>query len=383
MEFSKHARRNRFNLSTDWRYCMIITRYLLREILGPFAIVLSVLSVLFTSFGAASFLSDAVNGLLPTDTIVQVIGLRTLIALEMLIPISLYLSVVMALGRLHVDSEITALFALGLTPARVMGIVLGLSLCTALVVAGLSLVVRPWAYTRAHELASLAAASLNTNNMEAGTFYGGSNGNRTIFIAHRAGPAAPAAGVFVQLRLRGGGTRIIYARSVELMPHAGGGSQMHLTDAHVYDVGQNGSGSDVVLNANGLVLHLPSPTVDPPEYSAVAATTAQLTSSHSAADIAELQWRLSTACSTLLLGLLGVPLSRARPRQHKNAKLGIAIPIYAGYYLFYESARTWVQTGVIPPFPGIWVAPALLAGIVIFALLEPRLAFGLGRRRAA
>ncbi len=123
---------------------MIITRYLLREILGPFAIVLSVLSVLFTSFGAASFLSDAVNGLLPTDTIVQVIGLRTLIALEMLIPISLYLSVVMALGRLYVDSEITALFALGLTPARVMGIVLGLSLCTALVVAGLSLVVRPW-----------------------------------------------------------------------------------------------------------------------------------------------------------------------------------------------------------------------------------------------
>jgi len=261
--------------------------------------------------------------------------------------------------------------------------VLGLSLCTALVVAGLSLVVRPWAYTRAHELASLAAASLNTNNMAAGTFYGGSNGNRTIFIEHRAGPAAPARGVFVQLRLRGGGTRIIYARSVELLPHAGEGSQMHLTDAHVYDAGQNGSGSDVVLNANDLVLHLPSPTVDPPEYSAVAASTAQLTSSDSAADIAELQWRLSTSCSTLLLGLLGVPLSRARPRQHKNAKVGIAILIYAGYYLFYEAARTWVQTGVIPPFPGIWVAPALLAGVVIFALLEPRLAFGLGRRRAA
>jgi lipopolysaccharide export system permease protein len=381
VEFGKHVRRNRFNLSTDWCYCMIITRYLLREILGPLAIVLGVLSVLFTSFGAASFLSDAVNGLLPTDTIVQVIGLRTLIALEMLIPISLYLSVVMALGRLYVDSEITALFALGLTPARVMGIVLGLSLCTALVVAGLSLVVRPWAYTRAHELASLAAASLNTNSMEAGTFYGGSNGNRIIFIARRTGPSAPAHGVFVQLRLRGGGTRIIHASSVELKPQAGEGSQMHLTDAHVYDVAQNGSGSDVVLNANDLVLHLPSPTVDPPEYSAVAASTAQLTSSDSAADIAELQWRLSTACSTLLLGLLGVPLSRARPRQHKNAKVGIAILIYAAYYLFYESARTWVQTGVIPPFPGIWVAPALLAGVVIFALLEPRLAFG--RRRAA
>ena len=50
---------------------MIISRYLLREIVGPLAVVLGVLAVLFTSYGAASFLSDAVNGLLPMDMIVQ------------------------------------------------------------------------------------------------------------------------------------------------------------------------------------------------------------------------------------------------------------------------------------------------------------------------
>ncbi len=180
-----------FNLSMDSRYRMIISRYLLREISGPLAAVLSVLAVLFTSYGAAGFLSDAVNGLLPTDTLVQVIGLRTLIALEVLIPISLYLAVIMALGRLYADSEITAMFALGLTPARLMGVVVGLSLCTALAVAGLSLVVRPWAYSRSHELASRAAAVLNTNNMEAGTFYVGGDGNRTIFIEAARGPRRP------------------------------------------------------------------------------------------------------------------------------------------------------------------------------------------------
>src|SRR5258708_19963796 len=106
----------------DWRYRMIISRYLLREILGPLVVVLSVLCVLQASYGAASFLSDAVSGLLPTDMIVQVIRLRTLIALEMLIPIALYLSFVMALGRMYVDSEMTALFPLGLTPATLIGI---------------------------------------------------------------------------------------------------------------------------------------------------------------------------------------------------------------------------------------------------------------------
>ena len=294
---------------------MIISRYLLREILGPLVVALCVLCALFTSYGAAAFLSDAVNGLLPMNMLYQVIGLRTLIALEVLIPISLYLSVVMALGRMYADSEITVLFALGLTPLRLMGIVLGLSLCTAVIVAGLSLVVRPWAYGRSHQLASVAAASLNTKNMQAGTFYGGKKGGRTIFIEQRAGPAALARGVFAQLRLPGGGTRIIYASSIEEKLRVDGSSQMHLTDAHIYDIGLNGESSDVVLNATDLGLHLASPSVDPPEYSAIAASTAHLGASGTAADIAEFQWRLSTSVSTLLLGMLGVPLSRAQPRR--------------------------------------------------------------------
>lgn len=362
---------------------MIINRYLLREIVAPLAILLTVLAVLFTSYGAAGFLSDAVNGLLPTDLIVQVIGLRTLIALEVLIPISLYLSVVLGLGRMYSDSEITALLALGVTPARVMGVVLGLSLCTALVVAGLSLVARPWAYSRSHELVNRASVSLDTNNMKAGTFYTSSDGHRTIFIEQRTGLSRPAGGVFVQLRLRGGGTRIIYASSAEQLSHTGDIDRlkMHLTDAHVYEIGQTGGGSDVVLNVKNLVVQLANARVEAPEYSAVAASTAQLKVSDSAADTAELQWRLSTSWSALLLGMLGVPLSRAQPRQHRNTKAGIAILIYAGYYLFYESVRTWVQNGVIPPFPGVWIAPALLALILICALLQPRLA--LLRARAA
>jgi lipopolysaccharide export system permease protein len=210
--------------------------------------------------------------------------------------------------------------------------------------------------------------------MKAGTFYVGRDGNRAIFIERRAGRAAPAGGVFVQLKPREGGTRIIYASSVEQISPTDDldSLKMRLTDAHVYDIRQDGGGSDVVLNVKNLVVQLAGAEAEPPEYSAVAASTAQLRVSTSAADTAELQWRLSTSWSTLLLGMLGVPLSRAAPRQHKNTKVGIAILIYAGYYLFYESARTWVQNGVIPPFPGIWIAPASLALILICALLRAR-----------
>ena len=60
----------------------------------------------------------------------------------------------------------------------------------------------------------------------------------------------------------------------------------------------------------------------------------------------------------------------------------MTILIYAGYYLLYESARTWVQNGLIPAFPGIWWVPALLALVLIVAGLGPRLALTWRRIRA-
>lgn len=369
---------------------MIIERYLARELLKPLAVALGVLAVLFTSYGAASFLSDAVNSLLPTDMLSRLVGLRTLIGLEVLIPISLYLAVVLAFGRMHGDSEFAAMFAVGVRPARVMGTVLLVSSCTALAVAGLSLLVRPWAYRTSHELYNRAAASLDTNDMEAGTFYVGgqgdqttmgSQGDRTIFIERRTRRRAIAHNVFVQLK-RPDGTRIIYAGTAEQMPQArpDSGSQLHMTDAHVYDIPQASDGGGLIMSVNDLVVQLASPQVEPPGYSSVAAGTAYLAASNSPPDIAEFQWRLSTALSTLLLGMLGVPLARSRPREHKYAKMGVAILIYGGYYLLYESARTWVQNGVIPAFPGLWWAPALLGVVLAGALLAPRLAW---RRRGS
>ena len=91
---------------------------------------------------------------------------------------------------------------------------------------------------------------------------------------------------------------------------------------------------------------------------------------------------MSTPLSTLLLGMLGVPLSRVIPRQGKYAKMGIAILIYSGYYLLGTSARTWVEKGVISAFPGIWWVPALLAVVLIIALVEPQIAVRIRSRTA-
>ncbi len=94
---------------------MIIDRYIMREIIKPTIAVCAILVFIFGCYMATRFLVDALSGQLPGTTVIILILLRIAIALEVLLPTTLYLSVVVALGRLYQDSEMTALFACGVS----------------------------------------------------------------------------------------------------------------------------------------------------------------------------------------------------------------------------------------------------------------------------
>jgi lipopolysaccharide export system permease protein len=361
----------------------MIGRYLLREITAPLVRVLLIIMVLFATYSAAGFLSDAANGLLPISSIAELVGLKLLIALEVLIPIALYVAVILALGRLHGDSEITAMLALTVPPWKIVGSVLNVGVTLALVVAALSFYARPWAYDRLHKLAGYAAITLHTNAMEPDTFYIGQQGQRVIFFVRRDGPGTPAQDVFVQI-WHGDYTQIISARLADPLPEGwqSGGPAVHLLDAHVYDIGRDGKTNDQVLDAGDLVLN-PNPERDlAKDYSAVATPSDKLLGSTNPADIAELQWRLSTPLSTILLGLLGLSMSGGRPRQSRYARFGTAILAYFAYYLLFTSARTWVQHGVVPSLPGLWWVPGILTLFLLCMLLKSRLPLRLRRQPA-
>ena len=360
---------------------MIINRYLIRELSRPLIAILGILVALFGSYTAAGFLSDAVNGLLPAGAIAELIGLKLLISLEVLIPAALYASVLLAFARLSGESEFAAMYSIRMTPGTLVRAVLTLSGGLAAIVAVLSLVVRPLAYQTLHAVSDRAATLLDIDAMEAGSFYVAEDGGRVIFLGHRPGRGTAARDVFVRIR-HADRTEIVHARLAnELRTKTlARGADIYLTDAHIYEIDRSHGRPDQVVEAQGLVVS-PNPghgTVR--GYSAVAASTWRLAGSD--ADAAELQWRLSTPISTLLLGLLAIPLSRAAPRQGRSSRLGRAILVYFGYYLLCTSARTWVQHGAIGRFPGIWWAPALLALLCAATLYPHRLGLAFRRRNA-
>ena len=305
--------------------------------------------------------------------------LKSVIALDVLLPIALHLSVVVALGRLYTDSEMTALSACGVSPTRVLRVVCWVSLLVAVVVGCLSLYVRPWAYEMRYWLQNQAIAEFDMNRIEAGRFYKTQLGNHVIFIEQFDRERNRMKGVFIQTEY-GNTVRVISAKQAyHQIDEPNRGGELVCLEAQVYELPRNGK-EVVVGQFDTLRLQLEDPEISPVGYKRKAASTGQLADSSSVMDIAELQWRLSTPLSAFLLGLLGFPLSRAEARQGKYAKLLVAVLIYAGYYNLSLVAKTWVEQGVVGAVPGIWWVHALLACLLSAMILYPVWAFRLRRR---
>jgi lipopolysaccharide export system permease protein len=355
---------------------VILDRYIVREVLTPLGTVSGLLVALFVSYTWARYLADAIEGLLAPEIVWALVLLRAVVALELLLPITLYLSVVLALGRLHTDQEMVALAASGVSPLRVVRTTLVLALVLGAVVAVLSLAVRPWAYEQGYRLRAKASGDFDLERVDAGRFYRNQAGGYVVFVDRRGPTADTVQGIFIQ-RDEGDRVQIISARQAHQVRDARTERPvLVLEDGHEYRFTRAGrdlrreQSRDRVLAFRTLSVSV-GETAATPEYRRKAASTAWLLRSPDRMDAAELQWRLFTPVSAVLLALLAVPLSHAAPRQGRQARVITAILIYAAYYFVTAMAKTWIERGLLPTAPGLWTIHAGLA-IVIVALLWPR-----------
>jgi lipopolysaccharide export system permease protein len=164
--------------------------------------------------------------------------------------------------------------------------------------------------------------------------------------------------------------QVTYAKhAYQRVEPATGQRTLVLLDGHNYRIALD-EGRDRVLKFEQMEMRIKEEETTP-EYRRKAASTRTLARSTDSMDMAELQWRLTTPLSTVLLALLGVPLSRSVPRQGRYARFGTAVLVYAAYYNVKAMAKTWLEHGTVGPLPGLWWVDALLAVVVLVVLWRP------------
>ncbi|MBM9530024.1 LPS export ABC transporter permease LptF [Desulfoprunum benzoelyticum] len=349
---------------------MIIDRYIMREIIKPTMIICIVLVLIFGCYIATRFWEDAVHGLLTGAAVFQLILLRIIIALEVLLPTTFYLSVVIALGRLYHNGEITAMFAGGISMARITLAVFSLSLLVAAIVAVLSLYVRPWAWTQFFLLKARAEAQFDLTRMQSGNFYEVSDGDRVIFADKVTPRGRQAEGVFI-LNKKRTSLQVIHAdRAIQHNDEKGDFPVISFKNGRLYEF-SNSDRKGFIIEFENAVMPLRPDDPILPEHKVKAATTSALVPPRNLEETAELEWRIITPMSSILLALLAIPLSSSSPRQGRRTGTLLAIVIFAVYYNFSAITKKLVAQGGIAVLPGIFWGQLLLLACLVLLVWRP------------
>ncbi|TFH12058.1 MAG: LPS export ABC transporter permease LptF [Nitrosomonadales bacterium] len=346
----------------------IINKYIIRELLIPFTVLIVILSGLFSSFISARFLAEAITESLGIAAMLKLVMLKTLIALEVLVPIALYIAIIIGLGRMNRDQEINVLRSVGISEHRIIYAVLIVAIPVGIISGALSIFVRPWAYEENYILLSQAAAELNTDRFQAGRFYGSEKSGRVVYINSKDESGKQMRKIF-HFVSKDNGSEILVAKEGEQKKLVRGQRpQLHLFEGYIYKLAHS-STKDTVSHFKKLVYFGDdSYTLD---YKRKSATTKVLMDSSQPTDIAELQWRLSRPIATIFLALIAIPFSRTSPRNNEGERVYFAAAfVFAIYYILNGLAQTWVEQGKVGSMPGVWWLYVLML-IASLGLLFP------------
>jgi lipopolysaccharide export system permease protein len=349
-----------------------LSRYVIRETAmhaaAGFLIVLGV----FLITRLSDLLSDAAIGSLPGDVVLELLFLRTVMALPSLLPAVLYLGVLLGLGRLASDSELVAVEACGISPRRIYSAVAIFGVGAAAFIAFLSFTGRPWAATRFNQVRDQAVASAGIEDLLPGSFVElDADEHDVVFAEFRsAGEPHYLENVFIQRRRPEGITLLSAKRASEARDYDAGWRFLTLYDGVQYDLDLDNMDQEVTRYET-LTLRARIPLPDPSLEGERTLSLPALLGRNDLEARAELQWRSAMPVSALLLALLAIPLAHTEPRRGRYAHVFPALLLYVAYRSLLSTTRSGVADGTFPATPGVWVVHFACLVVVIALLARP------------
>jgi lipopolysaccharide export system permease protein len=354
---------------------LTIDRYLLREF--ALSVAAATIVLLFVAIGAvaADLIQEIATGKVPVGLMLSQLGLRILRWLPMVLPLGVFLGLLLSIGRLYRDSEMAVLTSVGRSPRDLLRPLALVAVPAAVLVAICSLWAGPWAQHTARAMIADADRSLLIAGLEAGRFRELPNGNGVLYVTDLSPDGSHMRNVFIQSNKKDK-MGVITAKRGEIFVDAGE-RYLRLLDGMRVE-GIPGQKDYRVLRYERSDIKLPANSTANTAQDASTATTGVLLASPKADARAELNWRIATPLSVLLLALMAIPLARAEPRQPRYGLLLLALAVYVSYMALMLVGRGYLSMGRLAPWFGLWWLhlPVLLLGLWLLrrdgAMARPR-----------
>ncbi|EKE83682.1 permease [Idiomarina xiamenensis 10-D-4] len=317
---------------------------------------------IFVSQKFVRVLADASDGDIPSSVVIQLLSLNLPALSALILPLSLFLGILLAHGRIYADNEMTVLHACGVSEWYVTRVTLILAVVLALLTATLTLWLVPWSLEQEQRVEDRARSETGLSVIMPGRFQQASNRKAVIFVQGQT-DNGELDEVFVAQEYsneageRGGS--VVMADLGRVIASESGAQTLVLENGRRYAAGEP-SDDYQVMSFDSYELLIKEQEAEEQLRKLEAYSTLELWHETSTAAQAELQWRLAIPLAMPLLTLIAVPLSRVNPRQGKFARMAPALLIYLGYFLLLMAAKSALNDGVLPKQIGLWWIHILL-----------------------
>ena len=307
-------------------------------------------------------LGESVSGILAVDGVLALLGFSALNYLPVLLSVSLFLSILLTLTRSYRDSEMVIWFCSGIGLTRWIRPVMAYALPVVGLIALLSLVLSPWAMSKAQEFRHQLDSRDDVSAATPGAFRESKHDERVYFIENVDVGKNRVGNIFAQSVQHGKvGTMVAKQGLQETTPN--GDRFLVLLNGTRYE-GTPGQLDFKIVEFERYAMRIEAAEAKKEEVWQNALSTLYLLQNPTSWNLSELEWRLGLPLSALVLALLAIPLSFVNPRAGRSLNLVMAILIYMVYNNMISVSNAWVGQDKIGPVMG-------LAGIhaLMFALM--------------
>lgn len=337
---------------------MRIFRYLFKEISVNVLAVASMLLLIFLSTRFVRYLGSAASGKFSDNAIFSLILFRLPSFLEIILPLSLFLGIMLGYGRLYVESEMVVLQTSGISKKRLLMYTQGPALLIMMMVASCTLYLTPAGYAKFEKVLIDPAMTNTFNVLIAGAFKKLGNNGMVIYTGGLNSDKTEMRDVFLvrtQTVDEKPETQIIKARSGQLVSKEGGQNYLELSDGILID-GRLGELDYKLSRYDTLGVLMSQKRDEALRKSRVEALpTASLISSENLKEQAALQWRLFMPFMVPIVAMIALALSETSHRKGRYFKLLPGILIFFLYLVMLGNARSQIEKAVLPASIALWI----------------------------
>ena len=341
----------------------IMDKMIAQDLIKTLLSVLTVIVVIIVSRQFIRVLDGAIAGQVSDETLFDILGLKTIVAAVEFLPVALFMSVLMVMGRMYRDHEMAAVASAGGGALTLYRAVFLLVVPLSVLATGLSLYVSPWAESRADKLIEHDEESADLRGIAAGKFSEYSHGDLVFYVEDITADNKMHK-VFLENR-RQGNVSIINAESAHFEELPGGRYIFFENGEQVK--GLPGSLNYVIEKFAEYAVRIETKVVAV-KFKRNALSVDLLWGSHLPILIAELQRRFSIPLGALLLSFIAVPLAQISPRGGVYGNMIVGFLIYFSYGNLIRISQGWVMNDTLPAWLGSIGVNSLLLVVGVFLL---------------